>query len=271
MTVTTPALRPRTAHAALPPLPAAVAAATAAGREPAALVGDATRLPLPDARAWGALFAGPALSACQAERLAPLARVRRLTAGQAVFRQGEPACSLVALLQGDAALGRMDAQGQFRTERHLCGPAWLDASAAWLGAPRAHDARALGAATLLEFDADDLAEALEQAPGLATQFVRVLASEVRTLTRHAQALMHQDAPARWAGWLQAHCQDVPGAPERGLVQLTLRKRDIASQLAITPETLSRLMRSFTSQGVIEVAGYTVHVLDRARLAALAAG
>ena len=31
------------------------------------------------------------------------------------------------------------------------------------------------------------------------------------------------------------------------------------------------MRSFSAQGVIEVAGYTVHVLDRAKLAALAGG
>jgi CRP-like cAMP-binding protein len=89
------------------------------------------------------------------------------------------------------------------------------------------------------------------------------------LARSTQSLMHQDAPARWAAWLLARCQPVPGEDERGVVQLPLRKRDIASQLAITPETLSRLMRSFTAQGVIAVAGYTVHVLDRAALARLA--
>jgi CRP-like cAMP-binding protein len=60
-------------------------------------------------------------------------------------------------------------------------------------------------------------------------------------------------------------------PHRGVVQLPMRKRDIASQLAITPETLSRLMRSFSSQGVIQVAGYTVHVIDLPALARLAMG
>ena len=81
--------------------------------------------------------------------------------------------------------------------------------------------------------------------------------------------MHKDAPARLAAWLHERCQPDPASPERALVQLPMRKRDIASQLAITPETLSRLMRSFSSQGVLLVAGYTVHVLDPAALQAIA--
>lgn len=272
--VTTPLLRTRTAPSAPPVLAAAAASAAATVVAPRELASAAAELGarasgLPDARVWGALFADPGLSAAQAEMLNRLARPRRVAAGQMVFRQGEAAATLVALVQGDAALGRLDAQGQFRNERHLQGPAWLDASSAWLGAAHHHDARAMSALTVVEFDADTLGEALEHMPVMARRLVRVLAGEVRTLTRHAQSLMHLDAPARWAGWLQAHCQPVADRPERGIVQLALRKRDIASQLAITPETLSRLMRSFSSQGVIEVAGYTVHVLDRAKLAALA--
>jgi CRP-like cAMP-binding protein len=44
---------------------------------------------------------------------------------------------------------------------------------------------------------------------------------------------------------------------------------VASQLAITPETLSRLMRSFSRQGVIEVSGYSVRVIDPTALGRLA--
>ena len=54
-----------------------------------------------------------------------------------------------------------------------------------------------------------------------------------------------------------------------MVKLAARKRDVASQLAITPETLSRLMRSFSRQGLIEVAGYNVRVIDPAGLARVA--
>ena len=53
------------------------------------------------------------------------------------------------------------------------------------------------------------------------------------------------------------------------VALSERKRDIASQLAITPETLSRLLRQLSRKGLIYVMGYTVKVLDVAALRRLA--
>jgi len=82
-------------------------------------------------------------------------------------------------------------------------------------------------------------------------------------------LMHKDAPSRLAQWLSQRCQPVDGHSGQGVVKLSERKRDVASQLAITPETLSRLMRSFTRQGVIEVSGYLVRVLDTAALGRMA--
>ncbi|MCC7100506.1 MAG: winged helix-turn-helix domain-containing protein, partial [Rubrivivax sp.] len=57
----------------------------------------------------------------------------------------------------------------------------------------------------------------------------------------------------------------------GIVKMGERKRDIASQLAITPETLSRLMRSFSRQGLLSVTGYTVHVADVQGLRRIAEG
>lgn len=230
---------------------------------------DADRSLLPDARCWGRLFGEVALPADEAQALNNIARAQRLAAGDTVFQRGATANSLVMLCQGDAALGGLDAHGQFRTERHLQGPAWLDLSAGWLGEAHAHEARVLGPATVIELDCAALGNEIERSPALARRLMRAMARESQVLALSTQALMHQDAPARWAAWLLARFQPLPEAPGRGVVQLPLRKRDIASQLAITPETLSRLMRSLSSRGVITVAGYTVHVLDRAALARLA--
>ena len=53
------------------------------------------------------------------------------------------------------------------------------------------------------------------------------------------------------------------------LRLQERKRDIAQQLAMSPETLSRLIRSFQSRGVLSVRGYQVRVPEVAALCALA--
>jgi CRP-like cAMP-binding protein len=110
---------------------------------------------------------------------------------------------------------------------------------------------------------------LDRCPALARRLITSLAREVRALAVNTHDLMHKDAPARLAAWLSERCTPSAAMAGRGVVQLPMRKRDIASQLAITPETLSRLMRSFSGQGIITVAGYTVHVLDPAALSRLA--
>jgi CRP-like cAMP-binding protein len=85
-----------------------------------------------------------------------------------------------------------------------------------------------------------------------------LARRVHELTVASRNLLHNDAPARFAQWLLQRCPATSGACE---LRLQERKRDIAQQLAMTPETLSRLMRSFESRGVIDVRGYHLHIHD----------
>jgi CRP-like cAMP-binding protein len=81
--------------------------------------------------------------------------------------------------------------------------------------------------------------------------------------------MHKDAPARLASWLCQRCPPAIASLNRTVVRLAERKSDIASQLGMTPETMSRLMRSLSDQGVIEVEGYTVKVIDLQALRRLA--
>jgi CRP-like cAMP-binding protein len=162
-----------------------------------------------------------------------------------VFGQGEPARALVMVQQGDVALGTRGDEGSFRTERHVHGPSWLDLSAGWPGETHALDARAMTLTTIVEWSREALWSVVEHHPALARRLILSLAREARSLAANSHELMHKDAPGRLAAWLNGHCHPVADAPGQGVVQLPMRKRDIASQLAITPETLSRLMRSFT--------------------------
>ena len=238
------------------------------------------------------------------QALDSLAQLRLVAPGQPVLRCGSPGVMLVAVHSGDVALGLRSADGVLHTERILRGPAWLDLSAAWLGQPHVVDVQALSAVSVLELPCATLRQCLPRLPALALCLLDALAREVRLLALNTQALMHKDALARLAQWLHARCVPLPAplpallpalppallpalqpasqpatqpgggpAPQAGhanaLVRLQERKRDLASQLAITPETLSRLMRSLSQAGVIEVCGYEVRVLDLAALARLA--
>jgi CRP-like cAMP-binding protein len=215
----------------------------------------------PDARVWAGLLGAPALGAAEQQALAAVARARSVPAGAEVFRHDEPARSLVLVRNGDVALGWRTADGVFHIERPVRGPAWLDQASAWLEGTHAMDALASAEAVVVELPRDALLPVLERYPGLARRLIASLAREAHALAANTHELMHKDAPARFAAWLAQRCDADEGASQHAVVRLGERKRDIASQLAITPETLSRLMRSLSRQGIISVAGYTVQVLD----------
>ena len=234
--------------------------------------GRAHAVPLGDAALWNALLGGTSLKADEVAVLSQIAHGRSVTAGQGVISRTSDASTLVALRSGEVALGFRTADGTFRTERIVRGPAWLDLSSAWLAGPHAMDAQALGTASVVELPREGLEARLADHPELAQRLIHGLAREVQALTVNTHELMHKDAPARLAQWLFQRCEPLDsaaGPAGQAEVKLHERKRDLASQLAITPETLSRLMRSFTRQGVIEVSGYSVRVIDPAALERLA--
>ncbi|MGS0757351.1 Crp/Fnr family transcriptional regulator, partial [Roseateles sp. GG27B] len=103
-------------------------------------------------------------------------------------------------------------------------------------------------------------------PLLADRLLQALAQTVQNLTGATHDLMSKDAQKRLATWLLQRSTDV------GLdVALKERKRELAAQLAITPETLSRLLRQLMSAGLIEVRGYSIKLLNLAALQNLAHG
>lgn len=236
----------------------------------ATLRAGSAKLANPDAELWRALLGGAPLSDAEIGALEAMAQTRTVPAGQGVLSRSMAADTLVALRSGEVALGFRTADGTFRTERIVRGPAWLDLSSAWTGEAHVMDAQALGPALVIELPRAALAARLAVHPGLAQRVIEGLAREVQALAVNTHELMHKDAPARLAQWLHQRCEPVDGgAGSQAVVRLHERKRDVASQLAITPETLSRLMRNFTRQGVIEVSGYVVRVLDTAALGRLA--
>jgi len=236
--------------ATAPPLPAIAPAATRSA---------------PGRRVWQQLIdAMPLLTLADAQALDALVTQRALAEGDWVFTHRTPARALVVLLSGTVSVGHSDGAAM-APERLLHGPAWLDAASAWLaGSAHALDARAVGAVQVAELPCAALQALLMQRPALAPGFLAVLAQEVQRLSLHTHELMHKDANSRLAAWLHRH---LDGA--QTTLHLNERKRDIAAQLGMSPETLSRQMRQLSHRGLIEVRGYQVRVLDGAGLQRLA--
>lgn len=218
---------------------------------------------------WQAIFGGKALTALELQGIESIQSLRFLRSGELAFSRHQGAQGLVAVLKGSVGLGLARNDEPFHLERTVHGPQWLDLSSAWLGGSFGQDARAVSDAWLIELPLTGVRELVSRQPGLLGRFLTSLARTVHSLTGMTHDLMHKDAEHRLAVWLLQHCVADEEAPDEAIISLKERKRDIAAQLAITPETLSRMMRQLNRKGVIEVLGYRVKVLDLPRLRDLA--
>ena len=232
---------------------------------PASLAGLRSRgIPL-DART--ALLQG-ALGPQRVPREAAQAMVSLLSehvyrCGDALTDRNTSADRLWLLVSGQVALGTME-RGRLAHQTRLVEPGgWIDATSAWLGGSYLEDACAQHEALVWTFPIDAVRACGAAHPVLLDALVRVQAVRIKELTEGHLGLLLNDAQTRCANWLLRHIQLQPSGDGRSHAVVTLRerKRAIASQLGVTPETFSRILRQFQDRRVIDVTGYTVHVLD----------
>lgn len=147
------------------------------------------------------------------------------------------------------------------------GPAWLNVGCAVLDKPPVVDAVADGPVQLRRVPLRDFVAGLRELPAPALALLRDMAAAHRQQAELAVSRLAKDAEARCAEWLLNHAQ----ASDKGgcSVQLQLRKRAIAAQLGIAPETLSRVLRHLRELRLISGSGRVVDLVDPIGLRTLA--
>lgn len=209
------------------------------------------------------LLAG--LSHGQLERVSQHATRVTLGAEQLLFSQGDPAERFYLVLKGQIQLFRLSPGGAEKVIE-LVSPGQTFAEALmFLNAPRYPVcAGALAPSELLSLDARDFSQMLRESVetcflmlGSLSQRLRGLIGEIDNLTMHT-------ASSRVARYLLAK---VP--PDRQMIKLDVRKGVLASRLSIQPETFSRVVKELGVQGVIDVHGAQVTILDRDALSEVA--
>jgi len=113
---------------------------------------------------------------------------------------------------------------------------------------------------LLELPLSGFERLFVRFPDMRDRMLRAMARAIQSLTGATHDLMAKDAQKRLITFLLQR-----SAASGADVALRERKRELAAQLAITPETLSRLLRQLISAGLIEVKGYSIKLIDSAAL------
>ena len=187
--------------------------------------------------------------------------------GEALLRRGSTAAWVTYVESGRVALGLMDDHAMAHQLGTVEGPFWLEAAAAVLGVPSAVDAVAETAVKVRRMPLPAFRNWLNSLPGFAQGVLHDVSMAHRQQTELAVSRLAKDAEARCAEWLLAHAQT--SAQGSVAVNLQQRKRLIAAQLGIAPETLSRVLRHLRERSLISGSGRVVNLVDPGGLRSLA--
>ncbi len=187
--------------------------------------------------------------------------------GGVVLRRTVMADAVVHVESGRIALGLMDGAGLTHLLGTAVGPFWLEATAAILGKPSLVDAVAETPVVLRRLPLGDFAAWMGSLPESAQVVLRDVATAHWQQAELAVSRLAKDAEARCAEWLLRHAQTSPQGSVA--VMLQQRKRLIAAQLGIAPETLSRVLRHLRERSLISGSGRVVNLVDPIGLRSLA--
>ena len=185
-------------------------------------------------------------------------------AGLELIRQGDPADFLHIVMEGAVELyahwgGRECTMAVVRPVSTFILAACIR------DAPYLMSARTLERSRVILVPAAELRTVFRRDSDFAVSVINELAACYRTVVRSAKSLKLRNSRERVASYLLRQSRLAGDVPS---YFLPVEKRLLASYLGMTPENLSRTLRSLTSDGV-KVDGMRVIITDRARLTALA--
>jgi CRP/FNR family transcriptional regulator len=204
------------------------------------------------------LFAG--LTREQQADVATLARPVTVGPGETFIRAGARQAPLFVVHAGMVKLSRTTADGKSTTLQVL-GPGEVGGET-WLltGERPENDVVALEAARMCVFEPAALDTIVRRFPSVGIALLRSLAMRLHSAERMLTARTLADVGARLAAYL-LDCPTTWGVGGAATAQLPMAKKDIATFLGTSPETVSRRLRAFEREGLIQVRGMDVDIRD----------
>ena len=192
------------------------------------------------------------------------ARLRQLTAGQYLFKRGDPPCGLYAVLDGSLRVSAVNEQGKEAILSLVESPYWFGEISLFDGLPRTHDACAVGPCTLLQVPQQALLNILDENPRYWRDLALLMSQKLRLSFIGLEQLSLMPASVRLAHRLLMIVEGY-GDTEHSKRVLHLPQEDLAAMLSLSRQTTNALLKDLQAQGLVRLGYGEIEILDVPRL------
>ncbi len=217
------------------------------------------------------LFAG--LSDAELVQVGACVTKRVFGKGVFIFHKDSPGHALYVIESGKVRVFVISESGQ-EISLNVYGPGEVIGELGFLdGKPRSASAVATEPAIMYALRREDFLQHLEAHPRLATRLLEILAARLRYTTAYAESLAFLDVNGRVAARLlelgdrfgvESPASEDAASPHEARLELdlSLTQAELASWVASSRETVNKVLSTFRDQGLIELAGHKITILDR---------
>lgn len=196
----------------------------------------------------------------QLHRVERMSRKLSLTDGEILFQVGDAATRFYLVIQGQIKLSRLSLNGNEKVIE-IISPGHTFAEALMFTESPVYpvNATAIGKVDLVSFDNRAFLALLRESVDTCFRLMGDMSQRLKHLIKEIDDLTLQSATGRVAGYLWGCWHE---AKERsGVITLNIPKGVLASRLSVKPETFSRILHTFSEQGLIRVNGSEIEVVN----------
>ncbi|MBI5557459.1 MAG: Crp/Fnr family transcriptional regulator [Deltaproteobacteria bacterium] len=212
------------------------------------------------------LFSG--MSPEHHDELAMIVVDQEFCRGDMIFSEGDAGNGFFVIIDGRVKIFKLSFEGKEQI-LHILGPGEPFAEVAvFTGSTYPANAMALEKSRLFFFPRKAFTELITSHPSLAMNMLATLSFRLKQFSHMIEALSLKEVPSRLAAYILLTSEQNDNAHS---IKLTVSKTQLASLLGTIPETLSRILAKMTKNGLIQIDGSMITVLDKNGLVELAEG
>lgn len=196
-------------------------------------------------------------------KISTLVSDRHFKTGEYIFSAGDPADTLTIVAHGQAKVFQIAANGREQMLRVLQTGDFDGEAALFTSKDRTSFAQALMDTNVCQIHRSDFQNMMKSSPDLALNMMNAFGKRLVKMEQQTTESAVSSVEGRLANYLL----ETGAGLKQDQFELPLKKKDVATYLGTTPETISRKLKSLDNQGLIEKKSNTeIKILDADGLA-----